>query len=93
MVENSVQATQIVRQLKIKTGSVNRIVKDHMSYKKEKTQLEEKIEKMKADGTEEGVIKRYEQDLADTIAVIPSLKTKIEDAIAALEEVTGAAEE
>lgn len=93
MVENSVQATQVVRQLKIKTGSVNRIVKDHMSYKKEKTQLEEKIEKMKADGTEEGVIKRYEQDLADTIAVIPSLKTKIEDAIAALEEVTGAAEE
>ena len=54
MVENSVQATQIVRQLKIKTGSVNRIVKDHMSYKKEKTQLEEKIEKLKSENAEEG---------------------------------------
>ena len=95
MVEpNQQQITQIVRQLKIKTGSVNRIVKDHVSYKKEKTQLEEKIEKMKSDGeVEEGVIKRYEQDLADTIAMLPSVLTKIEEAIAGLEEVIGTAEE
>ena len=93
MVENSQQVTQTLRQLKIKTGSVSRIVKDHISYKKEKTQLEEKIEKLKADGAEEGMIKRVEQDLADTIAMLPSLKTKIEEAIDALEEVTGTAEE
>ena len=93
MVENSQQVTQTLRQLKIKTGSVSRIVKDHISYKKEKTQLEEKIDKLKADGAEEGMIKRVEQDLADTIAMLPSLKTKIEEAIDALEEVTGTAEE
>ena len=38
-------------------------------------------------------MKRYEQDLADTIAMLPSLKTKIEEAVGALEEVTGTAEE
>ena len=73
MVENTQQNAQALRQLKIKTGSVKRMLKDHMSYKKEQTQLEEKIEKMKADETEEGVIKRYEQELADTVALIPSI--------------------
>lgn len=93
MVENTQQAAATIRQLKIKTGSVTRIVKDHVSYKKEQTQLEEKIEKLKSESAEEGQIKRYEQDLADTIAMMPSLKTKIEDAITALEEVMGQAEE
>ena len=73
MVENTQQNAQALRQLKIKTGSVKRMLKDHMSYKKEQTKLEEKIEKMKADETEEGVIKRYEQELADTVALIPSI--------------------
>ena len=35
MVENTQQAAATIRQLKIKTGSVTRIVKDHVSYKKE----------------------------------------------------------
>ena len=82
-----------MRQLKIKTGSLNRIVKDHQSYRTEKTQLEAKIEELKANDTEEGVIKRYEQELADTIAMIPSIKTKIEEALAALEEVIETARE
>ena len=69
------------------------MVKDHKSYKKEQIQLEEKIEKMKTEGAEEGSIKRVEQDLADTIAMLPNLKTKIEEAVGALEEVIGTAEE
>ena len=56
-------------------------MKDHQSYKTEKTQLEEKIEKLRAEGTEEGVLKRYEQDLADTIAMLPKLKSKIEEGV------------
>ena len=81
MVENTQQVTATIRQLNIKKGIVTRIVKDHVSYKAEQTQLEEKIEKMKSENVEDGQIKRYEQDLADTIAMLPSLKTKIEDAI------------
>ena len=68
-------------------------MKDHQSYKKEKTQLEEKIEKLKAEGTEEGVLKRYEQDLADTIAMLPKLKSKIDEGIEGLEATIGEAEE
>ena len=93
MVEESKQIATAVRQLKIKTGSATRMVKDHKSYKKEKIQLEEKIEKMKTDGVEEGNIKRVEQDLADTIAMLPNLKTKIEEAVGALEDVIGTTEE
>ena len=68
-------------------------MKDHQSYKKEKTQLEEKIEKLRAEGTEEGVLKRYEQDLADTIAMLPKLKSKIEEGVDGLEQTIGEAEE
>ena len=93
MVETTQQEKQALRQLKIKTGICTRSVKDHQSYKKEKTQLEEKIEKLKAEGTEEGVLNRYEQDLADTIAMLPKLKSKIEEGVDGLEGTIGEAEE
>lgn len=93
MVESSMAEKQAIRQLKIKAGVCARGVKDHQSYKVEKTQLEERIEKMRADGTEEGVIKRYETDLAETIAMLPSLKSKIEEAVDQLEQTIGEAEE
>ena len=39
------------------------------------------------------MLKRYEQDLADTIAMLPSLKSKIEEGVDALEGTIGEAEE
>ncbi|XP_027462582.1 tubulin-specific chaperone A isoform X1 [Zalophus californianus] len=47
-----------VRQIKIKTGVVKRLVKEKMMYEKEAKQQEEKIEKMKAEDGENYAIKK-----------------------------------
>ena len=52
-----------VRQLKIKTGSVRRNMKDFTSYKKEETSLKDKLEKMKEDGKEEHDIKKMMEQI------------------------------
>ncbi|XP_006744080.1 tubulin-specific chaperone A [Leptonychotes weddellii] len=47
-----------VRQIKIKTGVVKRLVKEKVMYEKEAKQQEEKIEKMKAEDGENYAIKK-----------------------------------
>ena len=47
-----------VRQIKIKTSVVKRLVKEKMMYEKEAKQQEEKIEKMKAEDGENYAIKK-----------------------------------
>ncbi|XP_068822179.1 tubulin-specific chaperone A isoform X2 [Capricornis sumatraensis] len=51
-----------VRQIKIKTGVVKRLVKEKMMYEKEAKQQEEKIEKMKAEDGENYAIKKQESE-------------------------------
>ena len=46
-----------VRQIKIKTGILRRTMKDHASYKKEETSLNEKLDKMILEGKEEHDVK------------------------------------
>ena len=47
-----------LKQLKIKTGTLKRNMKDYTSYKKEETQLNEKLQKMIEDGKDEYDIKK-----------------------------------
>ena len=47
-----------VRQLKIKTGSLRRNMKDYTSYKKEEALLQGKLEKMQQEGKDEYDIKK-----------------------------------
>uniref|UniRef100_A0A8D2D3K0 Tubulin-specific chaperone A n=1 Tax=Sciurus vulgaris TaxID=55149 RepID=A0A8D2D3K0_SCIVU len=51
-----------VRQIKIKTGVVKRLVKEKVMYEKEAKQQEEKIEKMKAEDGENYAIKKQETE-------------------------------
>uniref|UniRef100_A0AC11EDM4 Tubulin folding cofactor A n=1 Tax=Ovis aries TaxID=9940 RepID=A0AC11EDM4_SHEEP len=60
-----------VRQIKIKTGVVKRLVKEKMMYEKEAKQQEEKIEKMKAEDGENYAIKKQRCEL--NAHVLPSL--------------------
>ncbi|XP_011797508.1 PREDICTED: tubulin-specific chaperone A-like [Colobus angolensis palliatus] len=59
-----------VRQIKIKTGVVKRLVKEKVMYEKEAKQQEEKIEKMRAEDGENYDIKKQildcEKDLEET---------------------------
>ncbi|XP_012520076.1 PREDICTED: tubulin-specific chaperone A isoform X2 [Propithecus coquereli] len=51
-----------VRQIKIKTGVVKRLVKEKVMYEKEAKQQEEKIEKMRAEDGENYAIKKQESE-------------------------------
>lgn len=47
-----------VRQLKIKTGSLKRNMKDYTSYRKEESTLQEKLAKMIEEGKDEHDVKK-----------------------------------
>jgi tubulin-specific chaperone A len=57
----------VVRQLKIKTGSLKRNTKDYTSYDQERAQIATKVENLKAQGVDESNIKQAEQELAETL--------------------------
>ncbi|XP_073851243.1 tubulin-specific chaperone A isoform X2 [Macaca fascicularis] len=57
-----------VRQIKIKTGVVKRLVKEKVMYEKEAKQQEEKIEKMRAeDGENYDIKKQISQEIPKEI--------------------------
>ena len=70
-----------LRQMKIKTGVVKRSVKDYQSYAKENVLLQEKLEKLKAEEAEEGLIRRAEESVAETIQMLPNCQAKINTAV------------
>ena len=86
--------TQQLRQIKIKTGVLKRSVKDHQSYTKEKQTQEERLEKVKADKeAEPSMISLREAELAETVAVLPSVLSNIQKAIDDLNGIAGTVEE
>ena len=61
-----------LKQIKIKTGSLNRNVKDYQSYVKEKVKQEEALEKLKFSCDDEGKIRQAMDVIADTIQMLPN---------------------
>lgn len=74
-----------VRQLKIKTGSLNRCVKDYKSYQKEETQLNDKLQKMIEEGKDEYDIKKMQEQVAETSQTLATCKPRIQNALDDLE--------
>ncbi|KAJ1209347.1 hypothetical protein NDU88_004725 [Pleurodeles waltl] len=69
-----------VRQIKIKTGVVKRLVKEKAMYEKEAKQQEEKVEKLKAEGGDEYVIKKQIEVLQESRMMIPDCQRRLEAA-------------
>ena len=69
------------KQLKIKTGALKRTLKDYQSYAKENILLQEKLDKLKAEEAEEGVIRRAEESVAETMQMLPITHSKINAAV------------
>ncbi|XP_074059754.1 tubulin-specific chaperone A [Macrotis lagotis] len=69
-----------VRQIKIKTGVVKRLVKEKMMYEKEAKQQEEKVEKMKAEDGENYAIKKQTEILQESRMMIPDCQRRLEAA-------------
>ncbi|KAM9100546.1 tubulin-specific chaperone A [Sminthopsis crassicaudata] len=69
-----------VRQIKIKTGVVKRLVKEKMMYEKEAKQQEEKVDKMKAEDAENYAIKKQTEILQESRMMIPDCQRRLEAA-------------
>ncbi|XP_015220656.1 tubulin-specific chaperone A [Lepisosteus oculatus] len=66
-----------VRQIKIKTGVVKRLAKEEVLYVKEAKQQEEKIERMKAEGGDEYVIKKQTEVLQESRMMVPDCHRRL----------------
>ncbi|KAI5300097.1 hypothetical protein KEM55_000089, partial [Ascosphaera atra] len=78
--------------LSIATQSLQRLVKEELSYHREVEQQQERIKRLQAkpapedeDGNREYVMKQENQALEETKIVLPSLKIKISEVLAKLE--------
>eukprot|EP01104_Vermistella_antarctica_P006941 TRINITY_DN17650_c0_g1_i1.p1 TRINITY_DN17650_c0_g1~~TRINITY_DN17650_c0_g1_i1.p1 ORF type:complete len:119 (-),score=25.96 TRINITY_DN17650_c0_g1_i1:65-421(-) len=82
--------TELIRQLKIKTGVLTRSHKEAIMYEKEADQQRDHIQKMKDDGKDEYEIKKQNEVLDETLTMIPDcsrrINTAIEDLSTLLEE-------
>ena len=74
-----------VRQLKIKTGSVKRNIKDYTSYKKEEEKLKEKLEKAIQDGKDEHDIKQMQNAVTETSETLATCPPRVQTALDDLE--------
>lgn len=77
-------------QLAIATSSVQRLVKEEASYHRELQQQTERIRRLETDNDEtdenkEYVLRQERQALQETRNMLPTLKKKIQDAVAKLE--------
>uniref|UniRef100_A0A8C5VK33 Tubulin-specific chaperone A n=1 Tax=Microcebus murinus TaxID=30608 RepID=A0A8C5VK33_MICMU len=75
-----------VRQIKIKTGVVKRLVKEKVMYEKEAKQQEEKIEKMRAEDGENYAIKKQAEILQESRMMIPDCQRRLEAAYTDLQQ-------
>ena len=75
-----------VRQLKIKTGSLKRNMKDYTSYRKDESNLQEKLAKMIEEGKDKHDIKKMQEQIDETVEVIATCKPRIESAIDDVEQ-------
>ncbi|KAI1335649.1 putative tubulin-specific chaperone Rbl2 [Xylariaceae sp. FL0016] len=89
--------------LAIATQAVQRLVKEETYYQKELAQQSAKVAKLEAelkqagsetsqDGNAEFILKQEQKAIQETSAVFPSLRTRISDAVARLEEQIATAE-
>nr|XP_051713295.1 tubulin-specific chaperone A-like [Oryctolagus cuniculus] len=76
-----------MRQIKIKTCVVKRLVKEKEMYEKEAKQQEEKIEKMRAEDGENYAIKKQAEILQESRMMIPDCQRRLEAAYTDLQQI------
>ncbi|GAA5969914.1 hypothetical protein JCM3765_000367 [Sporobolomyces pararoseus] len=81
------------RQLSIKTGVVNRLVKEVESYEQEAEQTKAIAAKMEADGEDEYEVKQAKKVHADSLQMIPDSEKRLAKAIEELKELVASAED
>lgn len=78
--------SDVKRQLKIKTGSVKRLAKEVVMYKKDEETETARVNRMKADGSDASDIKHAEQVLAEASMMVPDTRQRLETALTDLQQ-------
>ncbi|XP_074473285.1 tubulin-specific chaperone A [Sebastes fasciatus] len=66
-----------IRQIKIKTNIVRRMVKEVISYKKELVQQQEKVDRMTAEAGDEYVLRKQIEVLQESKMMIPDCRRRL----------------
>ncbi|XP_067335368.1 tubulin-specific chaperone A-like isoform X1 [Channa argus] len=66
-----------IRQIKIKTGIVKRLVKEEFAYKTEAKQQEEKVQRLKAEAGDDYVIRKQMEVLQESRMMIPDCHRRL----------------
>ncbi|XP_014668344.1 PREDICTED: tubulin-specific chaperone A-like [Priapulus caudatus] len=74
----------IIKNIRIKTGVVKRIAKEKNMYEKEAQMLQERVEKMKAEGRDEHDIKKQQEVTQESNMMIPDCVKRLKAAMADL---------
>ncbi|XP_029300456.1 tubulin-specific chaperone A [Cottoperca gobio] len=82
-----------IRQIKIKTGIVKRLAKEKISYQKEFTQQEEKVERMKLEAGCEYVLRKQVEVLQEARMMIPDCHRRLTVAHGDLQQLLEAEED
>lgn len=69
------------RQLKIKSGIVRRITREFESYQKEIVKDKDRIEKLRDKGADEHEVRKQEEVLQETIAMVPNTRKRLQDGL------------
>ncbi|KAL9936581.1 hypothetical protein V8E36_004649 [Tilletia maclaganii] len=77
--------SDVLRQLKIKTGVVNRLVKEEASYVKEAEQQEKHIQSLIEKGEDEWTVNKQKQVLKESLVMIPDTQNRLTAAISELD--------
>ncbi|KAK9874672.1 hypothetical protein WA026_005493 [Henosepilachna vigintioctopunctata] len=76
-----------VKQLKIKTGVVKRLTKEKVTYEKEADSQKNRIEKLKAAGSDSYDIKKQEEVLQECLMMVPDCQRRLAKAFEDLKNI------
>ncbi|XP_038076378.1 tubulin-specific chaperone A-like [Patiria miniata] len=82
-----------IRNIKIKTGVLKRLVKEKTMYEKEVTDQTAKVERMKAEEQDEHNIRKQQEVLEESKMMIPDSNRRIKTAFAELKNLLETTEE
>lgn len=75
-----------LRQLTIKTGVVKRLSKEKVVYEKEVVTQQNRIDKLKASGSDDHVLRKQEEVLQESMMMIPDCQRRLTKAYEELTE-------
>ncbi|PVD19973.1 hypothetical protein C0Q70_20467 [Pomacea canaliculata] len=74
------QADPRLKKIRIQSGVVKRLTKEKDMYEKEGEQFAQKIEKLKAEGADEYVLKKQQEVLQESRAMVPDTLKRLKSA-------------